>query len=267
MLIGEVDGAQVYHCDWRTLLEVVPRCDAVIVDAPYSAKTHSGHDNGVSAHQGDNARGADYRNRVARPTGGTGSRRSISYAAWTPQDVREFVGAWSPRCRGWMVSITDNVLAPAWAEAMEAQGRYVFAPLPYVAPGSRVRLSGDGPSSWTCWIVVGRPRTKEFAHWGTLPGAYVLPKGQGGSMPVVGGKQPWLLCRLCEDYSRPGDLVCDPTCGGGSGLIGALRTGRRAIGGDVDLARARIAAEWIRHPLGPAPGDEEGAAEGQLALL
>ena len=165
------------------------------------------------------------------------SRRAISYAGWTPADVHAFVDHWSPRTRGWMVSITSHDLAPVWAEAMEAAGRYVFPPLPWVAPGSRVRLVGDGPSSWTCWIIVGRPRKgndrdgRPFSKWGTLPGAYVMTSDRSGH---IGGKPLALMEALVRDYSRPGDLVCDPCAGYGTTLAAALRQGRRAIGSEMD---------------------------------
>lgn len=67
-------------------------------------------------------------------------------------------------------------------------------------------------------------------------------------MAVVGGKPLWLMERLVEDYSRPGQLVVDPCCGAGTTLEAARRTGRRAIGGDVSLEHARIAADRVSKP-------------------
>ncbi len=255
-LLADTNGAKVYHADWRALLGVVLECDTLIVDAPYSERTHAGHDGAI-----DQTRlaGEERRQRVDKRTGaiysvGVNRRRKIAYSPWTAADVTNFVDSWHSRVNGWFVSITDHALAPAWSQALEAVGRYVFAPLAYVAPGSRVRLLGDGPSNWTTWIVVARPRTRAAARWGTLPGAYVLPPGMnemhvaGGANQVVGGKPSWLMERLCEDYSRPGDLVVDPTCGAGTTLVAAMRTGRRAIGGDILLEHAKLAAARISAP-------------------
>lgn len=286
-LVDEVDGAQVYHAPWRALLEVVPVCDALIVDAPYSQRTHAGHDDGIAqanrlANYVDGAarrrppRGATNRPRRAlwdvklaakKAAAGVAHRRTLAYSAWTAVDVAAFVGEWAPRTTGWFVSITDHVLAPAWEAALVAAGRYVFAPLPYVAPGSRVRMTGDGPAIWSNSIVVARPKSREMASWGALPGAYVLPAGQHADLPVVGGKPPWLLQRLVEDYSRPGDLVVDPTCGAGTTAIGALRSGRRAIVGDLDATHAELAALWIKHPHRPAPHVEREDTGPQRSLF
>ena len=217
---------------WQTALADVEMVDAVIVDAPYSARTHGGHDAG-KRHDG-------YR------SGLNDHIRAINYDGWTPEDVRAFVEHWSPRCRGWFVTITDHTLAPTWAAAMVDAGRYAFAPLPWFAPGSRVRMTGDGPSSWTCWIIVGRPRTGTYrdgtaAHkWGTLPGGYNvtternrLSDGTHGS--YIGGKPSKLMRMLVNDYSRPGDLICDPCAGWATTLLAAAQEGRRAVGSEMDL--------------------------------
>lgn len=213
--------------------------DAVITDPPYSSVTHRGHN---SLEAGD---GCD--------------RGAIAYDAWDAYDVNEFVEAYSPRTSGWIVVFSDDVLAPIWKAAFRAAGRYVFAPLPFVEVGSRVRMRGDGPSSWTCWIIVARPRTREMSNWGTLPGAYVAPKGtrerirMPGVRAPLGLKSQWVMRELVRHYSRPGALVVDPCAGSGSTLLAAAAEGRRALGAEMDptnlmIARHRIAELGvIRH--------------------
>lgn len=231
-LLADRDVAQVYHASWQELLDVVPRCDALIVDAPYSGRTHSAND-------GSSQRDPS---RMANPEK---LNRPLNYAPWDASDVDTFVHAWSPRVEGWFVSITDHVLARAWEESLLAAGRYVFAPVAFTAPGSRIRLAGDGPSNWTTWVVVARPKSKAMQRWGTLPGAYVLPPGHSERMAVFGGKPAWLMERLVEDYSRPGQLVVDPCCGAGTTVTAAIRTGRRAIGGDAMREHAELAAKAV----------------------
>lgn len=57
-----------------------------------------------------------------------------------------------------------------------------------------------------------------------------------------------LLRWLIRAYSRPGDLVADPTCGTGATLIAAVAEGRRAIGWDVHEVFAARATERMRGP-------------------
>lgn len=212
--------------DWRDVLADVEMVDAVITDCPYSEKTHTGSDDGAEASK-------KWDRAIGRPDCAA-ARQKITYAAWTETDVNTFVDSWAPRCRGWFCTITDHVLAPHWAAALERHGRYVFAPLPIVETGSRVRLTGDGPSSWTCWLVVARPKSEEFRKWGTLPGAYI---GRGrGDREHIGGKDTEIMRAIVRDYTRPGDLVCDPCAGAATTLIAAAIEGRRAVGAEMDPA-------------------------------
>jgi hypothetical protein len=241
-LLAEHADARAYHADWRDLLEVARAeggCDALIVDAPYSERTHAGHDGAAAAEDG--ATWTRSNGRVEAKI----RRRDINYSAWSPETVRAFVEAWSPLVRGWIVSMTDDVLFPHWREAMMGVDRQTFQDIPAVIRGMTVRLTGDGPSSWAIHCAVGRSRSKEMARWGTLPGAY---SGPSERQEAVGGKPLWLMERLVEDYSRPGDLVVDPCMGAGTTLLAAQRTGRRSIGGDAMREHAELAAKRISRP-------------------
>lgn len=249
-LLASHAGAEVYHCDWKALRDHVAAlggCDALIVDAPYSERTHSAYDD---ATRNDGSGLGD-------PASGRAVTRSINYAPWSPRDVASFVEAWSPIARSWFASLTDDVLAPVWRAELERVGRYAFQTIPIVEVGSRVRLIGDGPSSWSCFLVVARPRDGAWlTAWRearesqrkprALPGAYVL---QGrGDRGVMGGKRVECMTRILEDYSHPGDLIVDPCCGGGSTLLAAQRTNRRAIGGDAMREHAALAAKRVCLP-------------------
>jgi site-specific DNA-methyltransferase (adenine-specific) len=210
---------------WQDVFASEP-VDAVICDPPYGSRTHEVklecNDRGITA--------------GLTPT----------YSSWTSADVGEFVSAWSPRCRGWMVALTSHDLIPAWEAAHASADRYCFAPIPCVMRGMSVRMAGDGPSSWTVFAVVSRPRDKAFAAWGTLDGAYTGPRGSeaGGGR----GKPDWLMSAIVRDYSRPGDLIADPFAGWGSTLSAAVANGRRAIGSEMDTEAFAECTRRLRRP-------------------
>jgi hypothetical protein len=220
---------------WQDVLPNV-QCDAIISDPPYGARTHASKP--VRGYDGDSA--------VWPNDTGIGGL-TPQYQGWTSDDVSEFVRAWTDRCRGWMVSQTSHDLIPAWEAAYAAVGRYCFSPIPCVMRGMSVRLAGDGPSNWTVYAIVARPRSNEFATWGTLDGAYHGPRGSeaGGGR----GKPDWLMNALVRDYSRPGDLVCDPFAGWGSTLAAAVANGRRAIGSEMDHDAFKEAQRRLARPL------------------
>lgn len=232
--------------------------NTLIFDAPFSETTHSGHKNGkltadraaafAKVHADNPTPESNYSAR--KSDHGESGRRDIDYAHFTPEDCDNFSNIWLPFCSGWAVSITDDILAPSWRKGFENQERYCFAPLPLVESGSRVRMSGDGPSGWTCWIMVCRPKTREYASWGTLPGAYVQSaerrfNSRGGSDRVVGGKPLKSMIDLVGDYSRKEDLIVDPCVGGGTTCVAAKMLGRKSIGIDSDPKHAEIAAKQL----------------------
>lgn len=237
------ERASLYHCDYTTLAAAMREAgtvaDALIVDAPYSERTHAGHDNGTA---GVNRAEAGRVNRSTGQIERAWQRSEIDYAAWNGEDVSTFVRSFAPVTRGWICSLTDHALAGAWEVAMVGADRYVFSPLACVESGSRVRLGGDGPSQWSTWLVASRPRTREWQSWGTLPGAYV---GTSEKKPITGGKPLWLMRAIVGDYTAPGDLVLDPCAGGGTTLVAAVELGRRAIGCEPDAGRYAIAAKRI----------------------
>ena len=56
----------------------------------------------------------------------------------------------------------------------------------------------------------------------------------GGGVGVSGAKHPAFMRRLIQHYSRPGDLVVDPTAGGATTLMAAVQEGRKAIGAEIN---------------------------------
>lgn len=189
--------------------------DHIIVDPPYGGATHRGHDAGGP--------------QILSVTG-QATRRALIFAPWTADDVAAFVGHWAPRTAGWMVCFTSDDLVDAYREAYRAAGRYSFAPVTVIQKSPR--LLGDGPASWTLYLMVARPRTRAWQKWRCLPGSYVSKVERGA--PIVGAKPVALMREIVRDYSNAGDLVCDPCAGWGSTLLAAAELGRESVGCELD---------------------------------
>ena len=215
--------------DCREVFPKLPMVDAVIVDPPYSKRCHAGH---------DSAGGYD------------GPRSDLGYAHLTEDDVKSLADEYALICKGWIVWMTDSDLTLAVRRALESVGRYAFAPLPFYQPGRSVRLSGDGPCSWTDYIIVARTAAQH--KWGTLPGGYVA--GQGWNDKArMGGKPTHLMRALVSDYSRPGDLVLDSHMGAGTTGVACALEGRRFIGIEIDREAFDVACERIENACRQAP--------------
>lgn len=286
----------VFCCTAAELAEhvrgTVGQVDALIVDAPYSERTHAGHDDGTaSANQV-----ADWAARTAAagrrpvlhdtPAGFArramrkgGERRAIEYAPWSPSDVAAFVAQWSPLTRGWIASLTDHVLVSAWSAAYEAAGRYAFAPIACVEMGGRIRLLGDGPPQWACFLAVGRPSSRDWiASWQesrrgrgepcSLKGAHVYGRDPYAAERLPGGKPVDMMRAIVRDYSHPGDLVTDTCLGGGTTAVACRYEGRRFIGCDQDPKAVETTIKRLRgERLGEVREDMPADADHALALF
>lgn len=224
--VEHIGNATLYLGDCLDILPTLPKVDAVVTDPPYSERCHKGHDLG----SGDARDGA--------------SRNAIGYQALTHLDVRRLAVAYAAATDGWIVWMTDSDLALDVRTALEDVGRYAFAPLPFYQAGRSVRLSGDGPCSWTDWIVVAR--TKAQIKWGTLPGGYIAQAGWSDKQHM-GGKPTALMNNLVRDYSRPGHVVLDSHMGSGTTGVACMNLGRKFIGIEIEPKYFDIACERIEN--------------------
>jgi len=62
---------------------------------------------------------------------------------------------------------------------------------------------------------------------------------------------------IVRDYSRPGDLVCDPCAGAATTLLAAAMEGRRAVGSEMDPATLEKAQTRIARGFTPTLFDAD----------
>ena len=199
--------------DCLKVMPLLGKVDAILTDPPFSERTHKGHD------------------AVARPGRDGAVRADLGYGALAPAQIPIISAIMSDICTGWICWITDQTLAPHIQASLDDLGRYVFAALPFYQPGRSVRLSGDGPCSWTDWIVASR--TAAQMRWGTLPGGYIAGEGWNGK-ERMGGKPLPLMKAMVGDYSRAGQVVLDPFMGAGTTIVACQQMGRSSIGIEID---------------------------------
>lgn len=224
----EHGGITIFHGDCLDILGDIGAeyaVDHVICDPPYSERTHKGHDSSASGPVGE---GKDSANRSG-----------LGYGFLSEADCIRYVECVSRVCGGWVLTFNDHTNMPILQSEFQKTGRYVFAPIPFYSPGRSVRLSGDGPCSWTDWILC--TRTARQVRWGTLPGGYVFSSDR----QYMGGKPLSLMRAIVNDYSREGECVLDPFMGSGTTLKACKELGRHAIGIDNNEESCEIAADRL----------------------
>lgn len=211
--VERIGDALLIQADCKLVLPLLPPVHHVISDPPYGASTHHNHD----------ARSGRRRDSY--------NAQSLGYSALSIEDVAHFTSEMHRLSEGWIVWFTDADLAGTVRAHFTALKRTTFPPLPYFHSGRSVRLAGDGPCSWTDWIVVAR--TKALSKWGTLRGGYIA--GEGWDDKVRMGGKPTRLMRLVVcDYSRAGETILDPFMGAGTTGIACALERRSFIGIEVD---------------------------------
>jgi site-specific DNA-methyltransferase (adenine-specific) len=214
-----IGNAVLILADSKLVLPYI-QADHIITDPPYSEMLHKHFDDSAA--------------RL-----GTSQ---LGYSGLTPEMVVELAGLFHQACTGWIAWMTDHELSWTVRKAMESHGRATFPPVPFFHKGRSARLSGDGPSSWTDYIMVSR--TAALHRWGTLPGGYYAEKGWNDKARM-GGKPTRLMRLMVCDYSRPGELVCDPFMGAGTTGVACANEGRRFVGIEIDPAAFETCCQRI----------------------
>lgn len=234
------DGWELCCADWRDV--DLPAVDAVIEDPPYGRRTHEGQavvDRGKRwAREGRST--PDHRHVSSLAVDG-----ELGYDHLDPDDVDKIVQSAHAVCDGWILDMTSHDLIPAYEAALRACDRYVFAPIPIVTPGMNVRLSGDGPSNWTVYLIVSRTTRKKC--WGTKPGGYPgHSDNDRRTSKVKGCKALGLMQAIVDDYTDRGDLVLDRFAGGGTTGVASIKLGRRFFGCERKPEHFEIAVRRLR---------------------
>lgn len=215
----------------------------VVTDPPYSEHVHAkqwiGH-----------ALTADGAARCAT------NHTEIGFAALTVDGRRETAEQCARIATRWTLVFCDIEGVAGWIADFRAAGLDYVRTLIWDKVDSAPQFTGDRPANAAeCVVVAHRPGRKKW-NGGGKRNVYTVPVNGGtGAKPHPTQKPLRLMRALLEDFTDPGELICDPYAGSGTTLCAAVGLGRRAIGWELDAkhfetARARLSGEDAR----TAPG-------------
>ena len=202
--------------------------DVVISDAPYDARAHR-----AAVEVGQRVEG----------------KRSISGALpFAPLDAHTLpplAGHLARVARRWIVLFSGERQIEAWAAALEAAGARVVRVGLALRTNPRPQMSGDRPAPPADFLVVayatpGRMRWNgrgKAGVWRSPPARY----DTDGKTVHPTQKSIALMRALVEDFSEPGELVCDPFTGSGSTAVACRELSRRFIGWEISDAYHALA--------------------------
>ncbi len=193
--------------------------DHVVTDPPFEQMLHD-FKNGKTS--------------VRRADGGTDMRR-LDFAGI--DDIRDDVVRLSQDiCHGWFIAFCTIEGVARWADAINPSPMKYKRGCIWVKPDSTPQMNGQGPAQGAeCFVTAWCG--KGYAKWngGGKRGVYTHltnPPDRQGSHPT---EKPWRLMRdLLQNFTQPGQIILDPFAGSGTTLVAAVRTGRRAIGIEIN---------------------------------
>lgn len=230
-------------------LEILPRLEAdhVIGDPPYEDELHK-------------AMGRIKRNdgrEMVQELGFDGvnaSRADIAAAA---------VEASS----GWVILFTLAEGVRSWRDDLQAAGAKWDTTCFWIKPDASPRFNGQGPARGaecfvTSWAGKGHRRWNAGGKRGVY--THCVNTGRQGEHPTE--KPVPLMMELVQDFTQPGQVICDPFLGSGTTGVACVRLGRRFIGIEqnerwFDLACRRIEDAYRQPSLfeAPQPKPEQSA--------
>lgn len=231
------------HCD-RPFEVPALVADHVITDPPYSERVHSKSRAGAQKEPLKDGNGRMSRCAFKR-------ERDFHFAHIT-QNEREQMADWiEDHCRRWTLIYTDIESARDWSGAF-TRFEYVRT-LAMIKVGGTPQFTGDRPGVGFEGIVVMHPRGRKRWNGGGKVGVYrALTVIDRGGQKLVNNartneaqKDLAHMCEIVADFTSPGDLVVDLTCGSGTTGVACVRLGRRFIGFEMRSEQAMAARERL----------------------
>lgn len=205
--------------DCREVLPLVGSVDAVITDPPYSDNTH----------------------KMAKTNKGKGhGAKLVTFGALASEEFDAVVQASLTVASGWVVMTCDYKHAARFYDAPE------FVRLgAWVKPNPMPQISADRPGQGfeTVLILHAGKRPKVWSRGGGA-GVWTVPVVCGAE--VATQKPLRLVQSFVEDFTKPGEVVCDPFLGSGTTGVACVKSGREFVGIEVSEQHFDIACERIR---------------------
>ena len=212
------EGVTLYCGDCLEVLPALGNVDHVITDPPYEATLH------------------DSKNKLQtrlRSDGGP----DLKGLDFEPIDAirAAVVAAASSVCTGWFIAFCTVEGTAQWADAINASPIKYKRACAWIKPDSTPQLNGQGPAQgYECFVVAWAGQGHARWNSGGKRGVYthLVNAGRQGEHPTE--KPVPLMSEIVFDFTKPGDLICDPFCGSGTTGVAAVKAGRRFIGIERD---------------------------------
>lgn len=227
-----IGDATLYLGDALKILPTIA-ADHVVSDPPYEDELH------VAAADKRITR-ADGKQYKLHTTG------DLGFAGVNAQRA-EIAGKVYQVSAGWAILFTLAEGVRAWRDDLQTAGAKWDTTCFWIKPDASPRFNGQGPARGAeCFVTAWCGRGYRRWNAGGKRGIYThcVNVGRQGEHPTE--KPVPLMAEIVADFTRPGEVICDPFMGSGTTGVACLKLGRKFIGIEqnerwFDLACRRIA--------------------------
>jgi len=234
------EGVTLHLGDCREILPTLEGVRHIITDPPYEDELHQAFGKKIR------------RNDGAHLPRSVNMLKPIEFEGInaTREDV---AAALVKAAEGWLIVFTLAEGVRAWRDPIQAAGGKWDTTLAWIKPDASPRFNGQGAArGFECAITAWCGKGYRSWNAGGKRGIYThcVNTGRQGEHPTE--KPLPLMADLILDYTRPGELICDPFCGSGTTGVAAVKSGRQFVGIErdekwFDLSRRRI-SDALRQP-------------------
>lgn len=234
----------IYQGDSLELLRLVPAqsVDALITDSPYSSG--SLHISGRQKSTGQKYQQNGCQHRMVDFEGDNRDQRS--WTAWQVLWLSLALEACKPGA--YCMLFTDWRQLPSTTDALQMAGFTWRGIIPWdKTEGSRAPHRGYFRHQCEYVVWGSRGSLPSAEHGGPWPGCYRMANKRSERHHMT--SKPLELMRRLAEVVRPGGLVLDPFCGGGSTPVACAEMGRNCIGFEKTSHYATISRERYEEAL------------------
>jgi len=238
----EDEFVRLIHGEAEDVLPTLEAVDHFIADPPYSEHVHGSARSRrmQSANDRGGRYGADLRRNV-----------DLGFKHLTPE-LRSFLAEQAARLTSrWVLVFSDVEGAHLWSEALTGAGLDYVRTGAWVKRGATPQFSGDRPATGHEAITICHPSGRKRWNGGGTHAVWDVPivlnrSRADKSERVHATQKPLVLMgKLVEQFTDPGELICDPTAGSGTTGVAAKRLGRRAVLIERDEKHCEAAARRL----------------------
>lgn len=247
-LYYENDWVTLHHGEAEDVLLTLDAVDHFIADPPYSEHVHGAARS--SRMNSANDRGGKY---------GADVRRNVDLGfVHLSDELRTFLAEEAARLtRRWVLVFSDTEGAHLWADELGRAGLDYVRTGAWIKRGSTPQFSGDRPATGHESITICHPKGRKRWNGGGAHAIWDVPivlnrSRAAKSERVHPTQKPLRLMQLLVDqFTDPGDLILDPTAGGGTTGVAAMLLNRRAILVERDEKHCEAAATRLQETVVP----------------